>query len=69
VLSGPRGSTASSVTSKLTQANTLALSTTQAATIGTVYLAGEVVGALFFGRLSDQLADATCSCGRSRSTW
>jgi MFS family permease len=43
------------VTSKLTQANTLALSTTQASAIGTVYLVGEVVGALVFGRLSDKL--------------
>jgi MFS family permease len=55
ILDGLSITIASSVTSKLTQANTLALSTTQAATIGTVYLAGEVVGALFFGRLSDQL--------------
>ncbi|HEY1640552.1 MAG TPA: MFS transporter [Streptosporangiaceae bacterium] len=46
---------ASSVSGKLTQANTLNLSTAQAASIGTVYLVGEVVGALIFGRLSDQL--------------
>jgi MFS family permease len=32
-----------------------ALSTTQASAIGTVYLVGEVVGALVFGRLSDKL--------------
>jgi len=43
------------VISKLTQANTLNLSTVQAASIGTVYLVGEVVGALVFGRLSDKL--------------
>ena len=46
---------ASSVSSKLTQVNTLHLTTTEAASIGTVYLVGEVVGALVFGRLSDQL--------------
>jgi MFS family permease len=43
------------VSSKLTQANTLNLTTTEAATIGTIYLVGEVVGALVFGRMSDQL--------------
>ena len=36
---------ASSVSSKLTRPNTLNLTTTQAASIGTVYLVGEVVGA------------------------
>ena len=55
VLDGLSVTIASSVTGKLTQANTLNLTTTQAASIGTVYLVGEVVGALFFGRLSDQL--------------
>ena len=55
VLDGLSVTIASSVTGKLTQANTLNLTTTQAASIGTVYLVGEVVGALVFGRLSDQL--------------
>jgi MFS family permease len=55
ILDGLEITIASSVTSKLTQANTLALSTTQASAIGTVYLVGEVVGALVFGRLSDKL--------------
>jgi MFS family permease len=55
VLDGLSVTIASSVTGKLTQANTLDLTTTQAASIGTVYLVGEVVGALVFGRLSDQL--------------
>jgi MFS family permease len=55
VLDGLSVTVASSVSSKLTQANTLNLSTTEASAIGTVYLIGEVIGALVFGRLSDQL--------------
>ncbi len=55
VLDGLSVTIASSVTSKLTQPNTLNLSTAQAASIGTVYLVGEVIGALVFGRISDQL--------------
>jgi MFS family permease len=55
VLDGLSVTIASSVSSKLTQPNTLNLTTTQAASIGTVYLVGEVIGALVFGRLSDQL--------------
>src|SRR5260370_42197345 len=55
ILDGLEITIASSVTSKLTQASTLGLSTVQAASLGTVYLLGEVVGALVFGRLSDKL--------------
>jgi len=55
ILDGLSVTIASSVSSKLTQANTLALSTTEAASIGTVYLVGEVIGALVFGRMSDKL--------------
>jgi len=55
ILDGLEITIASSVTSKLTQPDTLNLTTTQAASIGTVYLIGEVVGALVFGRLSDKL--------------
>ena len=55
VLDGLSVTIASSVTGKLTASNTLHLTTTEAASIGTVYLIGEVVGALVFGRLSDQL--------------
>ena len=55
VLDGLSVTVASSVSSKLTQPDTLNLTTTQAASIGTVYLVGEVIGALVFGRLSDKL--------------
>ena len=69
VLDGLSVTIASSVTSKLTQANTLNLTTTQAASIGTVYLVGEVIGALVFGGCRTSSGAAACSCGRSRSTW
>nr|WP_269454072.1 MFS transporter [Modestobacter marinus] len=39
----------------MTEDDTLALSSTAAGLIATVYLLGEMVGALFFGRLSDKL--------------
>jgi MFS family permease len=55
VLDGLSVTIASSVASKLTQRDTLNLTTTQAASIGTLYLVGEVIGALVFGRLSDKL--------------
>ena len=55
VLDGLSITIASSVTGKLTQPNTLHLTTTEAASIGTVYLLGEVFGALIFGRMSDSL--------------
>ena len=41
---------ASSVSSQLTQPDTLNLTTSQAADIGTAYLIGEVIGALVFGK-------------------
>jgi MFS family permease len=55
VLDGLSITIASSVASKLTQPTTLGLSTTQAASIGTLYLVGEVIGALVFGNMSDKL--------------
>jgi MFS family permease len=55
VLDGLSITIASSVASKLTQPTTLGLSTTQAASIGTLYLVGEVIGALVFGKMSDKL--------------
>jgi MFS family permease len=55
ILDGLEITIASSVSGKLTEASTLGLTTTQASAIGTVYLLGEVAGALVFGRLSDKL--------------
>jgi MFS family permease len=55
ILDGLEITVASAVVDKLTEADTLNLSSTEAGLIATVYLIGEVVGALFFGRLSDKL--------------
>jgi MFS family permease len=55
VLDGLEITVASAVVDKLTQPDTLALSSTQAGLIASVYLLGEVVGALWFGHLSDKL--------------
>ncbi len=55
ILDGLEITVASAVVDTLTEKDTLALSSTAAGLIATVYLLGEVVGALFFGRLSDKL--------------
>jgi MFS family permease len=55
ILDGLEITVASAVTDTLTRPETLALSPTAAGSIATVYLVGEVVGALWFGRLSDRL--------------
>src|SRR3954451_4767408 len=55
ILDGLEITVASAVVATLTKPETLHLSSTEAGLIATVYLAGEVVGALFFGRLSDKL--------------
>src|SRR4051794_13072261 len=55
ILDGLEITVASAVVDKLTQPETLALSSVQAGLIASVYLFGEVVGALYFGRQSDKL--------------
>jgi MFS family permease len=55
ILDGLEITVASNLSAALTDKNTLALSASQAADIATWYLIGEVIGALFFGRLSDKL--------------
>jgi MFS family permease len=55
ILDGLQITIASSVTGVLTQADTLDMSSTEVGLIASVYLVGEVIGALVFGRLSDQL--------------
>jgi MFS family permease len=55
VLDGLQITITSSVTGVLIQPDTLDMSSSQVGLIASVYLIGEVVGALVFGRLSDQL--------------
>jgi MFS family permease len=55
ILDGLSITTASAVTAVLTQPDTLHLTTTESAATGSVYLVGEVIGALVFGKLSDKL--------------
>jgi MFS family permease len=55
ILDGLEITVASAVADKLTDKDVLGLSSTAAGLIATVYLLGEVFGALFFGRLSDKL--------------
>ena len=55
VLDGIEITIAGAIAAVLTEKATLGISSTQAGAIATVYLLGEVFGALFFGRLSDAL--------------
>ena len=55
VLDGLEITVASAVADTLTKPETLQMSSTAVGLLATVYLAGEVVGALFFGSLSDKL--------------
>jgi MFS family permease len=55
ILDGLQITISSSVTGELTKPSTLGMTSTQVGLIASVYLIGEVIGALVFGRLSDQL--------------
>jgi MFS family permease len=55
ILDGLQITIASSVTGVLIQPDTLDMTSTEVGLIASVYLVGQVVGALVFGRLSDQL--------------
>src|ERR1044072_3438986 len=55
ILDGLQITIASSVTGVLIQPDTLDMTSTEVGMIASVYLVGQVVGALVFGRLSDQL--------------
>ncbi|MFL6142106.1 MAG: MFS transporter [Labedaea sp.] len=55
ILDGLEITVASAVADTLTKPETLNMSSTYVGLLATIYLAGEVVGALFFGHLSDKL--------------
>src|SRR3954462_4051843 len=55
ILDGLEITVAGAVVAQLNQSDTLGLSPTQAGATATVYLFGEVVGALSFGQMSDKL--------------
>ena len=55
ILDGLQITIASSVTGALQSPETLGMSSTEIGLIASVYLVGQVTGALYFGRLSDKL--------------
>ncbi len=61
ILDGLEITVASAVSAVLTEPTTLGLTATQVGLLATVYLLGEVAGALYFGRMADRLGRASCS--------